>query len=89
VLRRAPFAARSPTPASSPATARSDALEPGRPDEPTVVSIANAATAAVRSALTVVTRDAALTADAIRSRLPVHEKIVHSTIEVHRLPGAL
>jgi hypothetical protein len=53
------------------------------------VSIANAATAAVRSALTVVTRDAALTADAIRSRLPVHEKIVHSTIEVHRLPGAL
>jgi cation diffusion facilitator family transporter len=40
-------------------------------------------------ALTVVTHDAGLTADAVRGRLSVHEEIVHSTIEVHRLPAAL
>jgi cation diffusion facilitator family transporter len=40
-------------------------------------------------ALTVVTHDAGLTADAVRDRLSVHEEIVHSTIEVHRLPAAL
>jgi cation diffusion facilitator family transporter len=34
-------------------------------------------------ALVVVTRDPALTANAIRGRLAVHEEIVHSTIEVH------
>jgi cation diffusion facilitator family transporter len=34
-------------------------------------------------ALGVVTRDPALTANAIRGRLAVHEEIVHSTIEVH------
>jgi cation diffusion facilitator family transporter len=33
--------------------------------------------------LGVVTRDPALTANAIRGRLAVHEEIVHSTIEVH------
>jgi cation diffusion facilitator family transporter len=37
-------------------------------------------------ALTVVTHDRDLDADAIRSRLAVHEEIVHSTIEVHRCP---
>lgn len=36
-------------------------------------------------ALTVVTRDAALTPDMLRKRLSVHEEIVHSTIEVHVL----
>ncbi|MFL6675856.1 MAG: CDF family Co(II)/Ni(II) efflux transporter DmeF [Massilia sp.] len=34
-------------------------------------------------ALGVVTRDPALTANAIRARLAVHDEIVHSTIEVH------
>jgi cation diffusion facilitator family transporter len=34
-------------------------------------------------AVSVVTRDASLTAQAIRERLAVHEEIVHSTIEVH------
>jgi len=34
-------------------------------------------------ALTVVTDDARLTADAVRERLAVHEEIVHSTIEIH------
>lgn len=33
-------------------------------------------------ALTVVTHDAALTPDAVRARLAVHEEIVHSTIEI-------
>lgn len=35
-------------------------------------------------ALTVVTRDPSLSADAVRERLAVHEEIVHSTIEIHR-----
>ena len=34
--------------------------------------------------LTVLTRDAALTPDALRQRLSVHEEIVHATIEIHR-----
>lgn len=34
-------------------------------------------------AMTVVTDDPALTADAVRQRLSAHEEIVHSTIEVH------
>jgi cation diffusion facilitator family transporter len=34
-------------------------------------------------AVSVVTRDASLTAQTIRERLAVHEEIVHSTIEVH------
>ena len=34
--------------------------------------------------LTVLTRDAALTPDALRQRLAVHEEIVHATIEIHR-----
>lgn len=37
-------------------------------------------------AMTVVTKDAALTADVVRARLSVHEEIVHSTIEIHRFP---
>ena len=37
-------------------------------------------------AITVVTNDVALTADVVRARLSVHEEIVHSTIEIHRLP---
>ena len=37
-------------------------------------------------ALTVVTHDPDLTPEVVRSRLSVHEEIVHSTIEVHRLP---
>jgi len=37
-------------------------------------------------ALSVVTRDPALTADQVRARLAVHEEIVHSTIEIHRRP---
>jgi cation diffusion facilitator family transporter len=37
-------------------------------------------------ALTVVTRDATLTAADIRARLAVHAEIVHSTIEMHRYP---
>lgn len=39
-------------------------------------------------AMTVVTRDPALTADAVRQRLAIHEEIVHSTIEVHHYPNA-
>jgi Co/Zn/Cd efflux system component len=35
-------------------------------------------------ALTVVSTDPDLTADALRERLAVHEEIVHATIEVHR-----
>jgi len=34
-------------------------------------------------AMTVVTHDGALTPDAVRKRLSVHEEIVHSTIEIH------
>ena len=34
-------------------------------------------------ALTVVTKDKALTPDIVRERLSVHEEIVHSTIEIH------
>ena len=34
-------------------------------------------------AMTVVTHDDALTPDAVRKRLSVHEEIVHSTIEIH------
>jgi Co/Zn/Cd efflux system component len=34
-------------------------------------------------ALGVVTRDPALSANALRARLAVHEEIVHSTIEIH------
>ena len=37
-------------------------------------------------ALTVVTHDASLDANAIRERLAIHEEIVHSTIELHRCP---
>ncbi|MGB3428164.1 MAG: CDF family Co(II)/Ni(II) efflux transporter DmeF [Burkholderiaceae bacterium] len=40
-------------------------------------------------ALTVVTHDPDLTAEVVRSRLSVHEEIVHSTIEVHRHPRTL
>ncbi|TIC80514.1 CDF family Co(II)/Ni(II) efflux transporter DmeF [Crenobacter intestini] len=39
-------------------------------------------------ALTVVTRDSALTPDTVRDRLAVHEEVVHATIEVHHLPPA-
>ncbi len=39
-------------------------------------------------AMTLVTRDAALTPDVVRERLSVHEEIVHSTIEIHRFPPA-
>lgn len=39
-------------------------------------------------ALTVVTRDAALTADILRQRLAVHEEVVHATIEIHLHPDA-
>ncbi len=35
-------------------------------------------------ALTVVTSDGAVTPEALRQRLAVHEEVVHSTIEVHR-----
>lgn len=35
-------------------------------------------------ALTLVTRDAALTPDAVRATLAVHEEIVHTTVEIHR-----
>lgn len=35
-------------------------------------------------AITVVTQNAALTPDAVRQRLAIHEEIVHSTIEIHR-----
>ena len=38
-------------------------------------------------AIAVVTRDAALTPDAVRARLAVHEEIVHSTIEIHHHNG--
>lgn len=39
-------------------------------------------------ALTIVTHDAALTAEAVRRRLAIHEEIVHSTIEIHLCPDA-
>lgn len=39
-------------------------------------------------AMTVLTRDPALTPEAVRERLSVHEEIVHSTIEIQRYPGA-
>lgn len=39
-------------------------------------------------ALTIVTHDAALTAEAVRGRLAVHEEIVHSTIEINLCPDA-
>lgn len=35
-------------------------------------------------AMTMVTRDATITPDAVRERLSVYEEIVHSTIEIHR-----
>lgn len=38
-------------------------------------------------AIAVVTRDGALTPDAVRARLAVHEEIVHSTIEIHHQDG--
>ena len=37
-------------------------------------------------ALTVVTRDRALTPALVRERLAVHEEIIHSTIEIHQRP---
>ena len=37
-------------------------------------------------ALTVVTRDRALTPALVRERLSVHEEIIHSTIEIHQRP---
>ena len=37
-------------------------------------------------ALTVVTRDRALTPALVRERLTVHEEIIHSTIEIHQRP---
>ena len=37
-------------------------------------------------ALSVVTRDPALTPDQVRACLAVHEEIVHATIEIHRHP---
>ncbi len=39
-------------------------------------------------ALTAVTRDATLTPEIVRTRLSVHEEIVHSTIEIHHCPDA-
>ena len=39
-------------------------------------------------AIAVVTRDGALTPDAVRARLAVHEEIVHSTIEIHHHRGS-
>lgn len=38
-------------------------------------------------AMTVVTHDPALTPNALRQRLAVHEEVVHSTIEVQHCPG--
>ncbi|MBS0451546.1 MAG: CDF family Co(II)/Ni(II) efflux transporter DmeF [Proteobacteria bacterium] len=43
--------------------------------------------AAYSCAITVVTHSPTLTAEDIRSRLAVHEEIVHSTIEIHRCPA--
>jgi Co/Zn/Cd efflux system component len=40
--------------------------------------------AAYACALSLVTHDRALTPDAVRQWLSVHEEIVHSTIEIHR-----
>lgn len=37
-------------------------------------------------AMTLVTRDAALTPDTVRQRLSVHDEIVHATIEIHLTP---
>jgi cation diffusion facilitator family transporter len=37
-------------------------------------------------ALSVVTRDPALTAEVIRAQLGIHEEIVHSTVEIHHRP---
>jgi cation diffusion facilitator family transporter len=39
-------------------------------------------------ALTLVTRDQSLTPAQVRTRLAIHEEIVHSTIEIHVLPHA-
>jgi len=41
-------------------------------------------TGAYACALSLLTHDAALTAQAIRTRLGIHEEIVHMTIEIHR-----
>lgn len=38
-------------------------------------------------ALTVVTHDRALTADALRQRIAIHEEVAHSTIEIQHCPG--
>ena len=38
-------------------------------------------------ALTVVTHDRALTADALRQRIAIHEEVAHSTIEIQICPG--
>ena len=43
--------------------------------------------AAYACAMTVVTRDPALTADAVRQRLSIHEELVHLTIELHLSPA--
>jgi len=39
-------------------------------------------------AMTVVTHDPGLTADAVRARLAVHDEIVHTTVEIHLCPDA-
>jgi Co/Zn/Cd efflux system component len=39
-------------------------------------------------AMSVVTHDEALTADALRARLAVHEEVKHATIEIHRCAEA-
>lgn len=38
-------------------------------------------------ALTVVTHDRGLTADALRQRIAIHEEVAHSTIEIQHCPG--
>lgn len=38
-------------------------------------------------ALTVVTHDRTLTADALRQRIAIHEEVAHSTIEIQHCPG--
>lgn len=68
-----------------------EVVETGAPDEHTRVTdlhVWRVGKQVYSCALTVVTHDAALSADDIRRRLAVHEEIVHSTIEVHRCPDA-
>ena len=60
-----------------------DLAQEGAPSRVTDLHVWRVGRASYACALTVVTRDATLTAQHIRERLAIHSEVVHATIEVH------